>query len=86
MTGFQAPIPSERPEVTERRGPSRNLYGLSTSMYNPSTERQGDPDPLSQSLDGLSTLMFNPGGTKRYLSFGGLGNNKNTPQAKDKEN
>ena len=50
-------------------------------MYTPGRE------PVSQdrSLDGLSTSMFNPGGTKRVLSFGGLGNVKNTRANKDKE-
>ena len=86
-TGRWAPAPSTggSPQVTERRQVSQSLHGLSTSLHNPGNARLGDFDPLSQTIEGLNTSMFNPGGTKRFLSFGGLGNKKNTPQAKDME-
>ena len=52
------------------RAPVGDLMG----MYTPGRE----PVSADRSLDGLSTSMFNPGGTKRVLSFGGLGNVPNT--------
>ena len=54
-------------------------------MQSPGSERQAQSDLQNRSLDGLSTSMFNPGGTKRKISFAGLGNARNTPQAKDRE-